>query len=330
MREFGITRREQIPGNLSVTMEKPPHIAISMLGELVAPLRDRDEVAIELICDAMATGDGQIHRRRTFPRRYDVVNQAIIDLAKTELADANPLRVYDVAVSNGISSVEFFEALAKDFNPEMHAMDYLDAIQVVGPFGQWSVVFDNIGRPLQFVGRNFVIPVNGKGSWRHPVNQLLKNWLKRSLLPRALRELGKTDASNCRVQRCDAFHPHAKTLAQRDPRFRIDHGNMYVPVDAHFDLIRVMSVFSNVSDEQVTRAVQALCASLDDGGLLVVGRNPGRHSKEIPTTIFRRQGAELLPVLDLMGGAEQKTTILSVDLQDTKQRLEPSEHGNAD
>jgi hypothetical protein len=51
-----------------------------------------------------------------------------------------------------------------------------------------------------------------------------------------------------------------------------------------------------------------------DGGVLVTGRNRGRETPQIPTTVFARRGSRLLPVRDLMGGSEQKDLALSVRL----------------
>lgn len=75
-----------------------------------------------------------------------------------------------------------------------------------------------------------------------------------------------------------------------------------------------MSVFSHLDKDQVMRAVQALCMSLDEGGLLVLGRNPGRHSDRFPTTIFRREAERLVPIVDVMGGSDERATALEIVL----------------
>lgn len=315
MYRYGIVSRNALPTDLSMQTDEPPMIAFSMLAEFSEPLRECDEVAIEMICNAMATGHGLIHRRRTFPRRYDPVNEAILETAKAELPDARPLRVYDVAVSNGVSSLEFFEMLSRDFDPAFWGMDYLDSIKVVGPFGQWSVIFDNVDRPLQFVGHHFVIPVNERPPARYPINRVLRAWLKGTILPRAQKALQeRIFDSDVRVHKIDAFHPKARAMAEKEPRFRLGQGDMYKPIEDRFDLIRAMSVFSNLDREQISRAVAALCESLVEGGLFAVGRNRGRGTREIPTTIFRREGERLVALVDLMGGAEQKQIILSTEL----------------
>jgi hypothetical protein len=316
MYKQGLVTRDQIPADLSLETDEAPDLAFTLLAEMALPLRPSDEVAIEMICNAMATGHGLVHRRRTFQRRYDRVNAAILDAARQELAGADPLRVYDVAVSNGISSVEFFETLAEEFNPDFFGMDYLDSITVVEGPGGWRIVFDNSGRALQAVGGRFVIPLATRVAWRYPVNRILRMWLKRTALPHAAARLGKAGqgVGGADVRRHDVFHPRAHELAARDPRFRLGFGDMYCPIPRRFDLIRAMSVFSNLDDLRIVRAITAMCSSLEDGGLCVVGRNPGRHSDETPTTIFRREGHVLAPIVDLMGGAEQRGLIMGIDL----------------
>lgn len=314
MYKHGVLARSQIPHDLSMEMSCVPELAFTLLGEIELPLSAADEVAIEMICDAMATGHGLVHRRRTFARRYDRINTAIVEAVARHLPEAIPLHVYDVAVSNGISSVEFFEALDKRFNPEFYGMDYLDSIRVVAVQGGWRVIFDNSGRPLQALGHGFVIPLATRVGWRYPVNRVLRAWLKRRAVPRATTVLAKSQPNADEVVYHDAFHPRARAVANRDPRFRLGFGDMYEAIPNRFDLIRAMSVFSNLDAARVLRATTAMCHSLKEGGLFVVGRNRGRHSDEIPTTIFRRDGGSLLPVVDLMGGAEQRQIISEISL----------------
>lgn len=310
----GIVSRSDIPHDLSATDADPPNLAFTLLAELGMPLRPADEAALELIAEAMATGHGMVHRRRTFPDRYAPVNAATASAVSRVFPDAPRLRVCDVGVSNGITAVEFFLALATVCSPDFFGMDYLDGISVVGPIGRWRVVFDNVGRPLQFVGHRLVIPVVTRDRPRYVINRLLKPWLMRTVLPKARRILGEASDTDARVRKISAFHPRARDLVATDQRFRLAFGDMYQPIAGPFDVVRVMSVFSNLDAGQITRAVSSICTPLVEGGLFVVGRNPGRHSREIPTTIFRRRGHRLVPHLDLMGGAEQSALIQSVEL----------------
>lgn len=310
----GIIARKDIPQDLSATAPDPPSLAFTLLAELDTPLSTAEEAALELIAEAMATGHGLVHRRRTFPGRYAPVNAAIVQAVTQSLPGAAPLRVHDVGVSNGISAAEFFRTLAAASDPQFVGMDYLDAITVVGPIGQWRVVFDNVGRPLQFVGHSLVIPVVTRDRARYVFNRLLRAWLKRTVMPRAQRMLRTMSGPDQLVRTISAFHPRARDLVATDPRFRLEFGDMYEPARGPFDVIRVMSVFSNLDANQIARAVRSICTPLVDGGLLAIGRNPGRHTREIPTTIFRRQGRRLVPLHDLMGGAEQRAVILAVEL----------------
>ena len=306
--------RDQLPKDLSSNIDNPPAIAFTMLSEFELPLRDQDQIALELIGNSMATGHNLVHRRRTFPHRYDAITEAIIGTIANSFPNIDCLRVYDVAVSNGVSSKELFEELSQHFELSLLGMDYLDRIFVVGPIGPWKVVFDNVHRPLQFVSQRFVIPAHGRDPWRYPVNRLLRICLKTLLLPFAKHRLSQNAPGDPKIKEIDTFHPNAIALSRMDPRFNLEHGDMYVPADGTFELIRAMSVFSNLSKEQISRAVIALCSALVDGGLLVVGRNRGRHTKDIPTTVFQRRGPHLVAIQDIMGGAEQRDNLLSLDL----------------
>ena len=101
---------------------------------------------------------------------------------------------------------------------------------------------------------------------------------------------------------------------RRDPRFSLGKADMYKPAPGAFDVIRVMSAFSLLNQSQVERALQAICTPLVEGGLLIFGRNRGRQTHEIPTTVFARQGQRLIAWRDLMGGAEERAVALGLRL----------------
>ena len=86
----GFVTRDQIPADLSPETDESPDLAFTLLADMSLPLRPLDEVAIEMICNAMATGHGLVHRRRTFQRRYDRVNAAILDAARQEIGRCRP------------------------------------------------------------------------------------------------------------------------------------------------------------------------------------------------------------------------------------------------
>lgn len=314
MLRHGYVERADLPEDLSVEAMPTPAIAYTMFEQFGEDLDERDEAAIEIICNTMHTGRDLIHARRSFVRRYDAVNDALMQVMEGIFQKDQKLRVHDVAVSNGVTSREMFEALTGTYDVSLHATDYLDKIWIVDGAAGWQVIFDADGRPLQFVRGSMVLTAQGREPRQFPLNRLIATALKLTVLPGARRRLAalRDDASG--IRSIGIFHPRAQGLAEKDERFTLGQADMYVPVDGPFDIVRVMSAFTDVDDDQLRRAVDALCAPLVDGGLFIVGRNRGRHTSEIPTTIFRRQGDRLVVMRDLMGGAEERDRILGFRL----------------
>lgn len=309
MIRFGYTRRDQLPKTPSKT-KGLRRVAVTILQDLNDPLSERDEAAIEAIGNLIEAGHDRGQTRRSFRKRYKEIDRSIVEELEKRFAHNERIRILDVAASNAITSLELFEALSHLKNFTLHATDLTHEFRVVSvPGSRWRVAFDNLGRPLQFVGYGLVIDAHREERQRYVINQLLARFLKSKILPAAKDCLSADNG----VEKISAFHPRAVELARTEPRFTLGQGDIFEPSDGSFKMIRAMCVLNTLPDSQVRKALQAICGSLVNSGLLVVGNNPGKAASA-PTTIFERRGNRLTVVRDLVGGTEKRELILNTEL----------------
>jgi len=315
MIRFGITKLEQLASELPRSDRRRP-LSYALLGDFNENLSAQDEDIIASICDSIPTGRHLENRGRTFPNRYGPVDELIAEEIVNTFPSDHLVRIHDVAASNAITSAELFQRLSDRGNVSVHATDFLNQIYVVSvPFSTWRTIFDAEKRPLQFLADRFVISASGREHHRFIVNWMLQKYLMRRILPSARRILNQNAASDLgHVQTISVFHPKSIALGRKDPRFTLGRYDMFGPMSQTYDVIRVMSAFGFIGADQVEQTAHMMCTGLVDSGLFVVGRNSGRETREIPTTIFKRRGRRLIPVRDYCGGFVDRELLSKIEL----------------
>lgn len=307
MFSLGIVSREQLPDTLHRS-DRLPELSLTMLAEFDEELSQRDEAAIEAItCLEL--------NRTTHRHRHSALDDVIAEEIDRNFSPSVTVRIHDTAVSNAITSVDLFDKIKSRPKVTLHASDLMVEYLVIAiPGKRWRVVFDSMKRPLQFVSRRMVIPASRQARRSYPINRLIRLYLRSRVLPEARRQLALAEASaSNNFERIGAFHPRAVALAQRDPRFSLGQADLDVPLPGAFEIVRAMNIFFWETPKQVEQGLQGICAPLVEDGLLVIGQNRSTTGENL-TTIFKRQGRNLIPLRDFGGGATVRETALGIRL----------------
>ena len=345
MIKFGIMSRDQIRANakkIRSSRRLLRFIAFTLLRDFGENLSDTEEEFYYLLYRIVPTAFGA---KGTWENRYESFDGKFVEeIEKIFPADC-PLRVHDMAASNAITSLKFFERLKHRKYVRVHATDYYDALYVVAvPGSRWEVVFDAEHRPLQFVGHRMVIDTVWSWTWvriKYPINWLVKMILCATLLPKASRILEEDAAlDGGRVERIELFHPRCIAAARSDSRFTLGRDNLFEPAAGSYEVIRVMGIAEFLPPDRKEAMFLAVSEHLVDGGLLIVSRHFGdghfvsgrfvsghvenSNAAQAPTAIFQRRGVRFVLIRDLVNGYPYKDLLLGLDLTATAGSTEPT------
>ena len=301
----GIVSRSQL-ARLERLPRTPPAIALTLLNEFSA--ETVDERALELIYERMPAGAGTRKRKLTYPGRYRAVDESLQQVIKDAFSPQSRVRIHEVAASNAITSLEMFQKCRSRPNLSVHASDYYDALRVV-EVGNWRVVFDAVGDPVQFINGSLVISGSRPEPNRYLINRAVRRYALHFILPKALQLLNDAPGGGKRIS---LFHPRCLEMAAVEPRFTLGRDNLFAPAPRKFEVIRVMSGLENVSVEDTRHAILELSKCLTDSGLLVIGQNTGRDSQECGTTIFRETGGRFSVATEIMSGSYLTPLVLAL------------------
>ncbi|MCC6984120.1 MAG: hypothetical protein IT535_12670 [Bauldia sp.] len=304
MLRFGIVTRE---GLLEAAAAAPakiaPAVAFPLVETFTGTLSESEEEALAFLYGGIPAGPSI---KLTWRERLRAIDDIILPEIERRFARERTIRVHDMAASNAISSVDFFEQLAATGRALSYlASDFYDALLVVSlPGGRWRVVFNAEGEPLQIVGRRMVLASAGERK-RFPVNRLVHRWAEGRLVPkaRALLAAGK-------AERIALFHPEALALAARDERFRLGRENVFEPPRGPFEVVKIVSFLSphRFDRDTVRRALMAITPTIAEGGLLAVGRTQGTGDR-LDASLFAREGGRLVWVADVRDGYAYKDVV---------------------
>ena len=285
--------------------------------------------ALDLLAEIERTGDSRIKRafiesitdgagvyKRTYSGRFLAFDQHILD-CMSELQFSQPLRFLDAAVSDGSTSVEFFNGIAAHLAADFHfiATDRDSGFLVLNRNGSLDrrVIISAEGEIVQVVWPPFVFsgkrkdklllfPINRIG---HPfamqyARNLLKGW-KENEPDLEAREL---------VFACKAF----RELLAEDSRMEFKAWDIATPwTGERVHCVRAMNILnpSYFSGRQLRSIVENLTASLIDGGLLAIGSNNGPGS-QVDGAIYRIDGSRLLELKSSGAGVRCRQAIQSM------------------
>lgn len=322
MIKFGITRRgkrEEYALQREGEQRGWWPFAYTLLGDLEESYRPSDEALLERLYSSMAGGD--IALKITRRGRFRELDGRILSELDRRFGSDIRLSVHDAAASNGITSLELFRGISRNWSVEFLASDLFDSIWIVEvPSRRWRVVFDVDGSPLQVVGMGLVISCRRESTWRYPVNRVVERKVVRTIVPTAQDILNRYRASGegkmggkRYVRRVRLFHPECLQAERQEVGFLLSRHDVTEQINRKFHLVRVMNALTprHLNDELVRRGIRASAASLVPGGILVIGRSPEECDDECRVTAYEHTEDTLRPIWSLHGGYEWPSLVAS-------------------
>lgn len=284
-------------------------IAIDLYPQIAAAnLPDRDELQQHaLLRFALANGTF----KRTYGGRFRDFDREAIAIALDAFPPPCALRVHDMAVSDGRTSVDFFEALAERYGQGLrfHASDLVPYVWRLQRAGEpLRVIVDDEDHVLQVIRPPFVFSVPRPEDVRlYPLNHAIRRMLQARAVPRLLAAAAAGQAERTRI---DLVHAECAKRVRDDARFELTQHDITRPVGSEFHVVRAMNIlnpdyFDAATLEQI---VGHVCGSVAEGGVLVTGSNQGPDSPVLGS-IFRKSGGRFEELHASAGGSPVRALV---------------------
>jgi hypothetical protein len=231
--------------------------------------------------------------KTTYPNRLDDLNQSLLEFLPAE----GVLEIMDVAVSSGVSTIEWSDQLlANGVRHRLVAGDLDPDGRLLSWGGCFAVLFDGSGRePLLLEVGPLALPVRSDRRFAK---------LARPLLTRIFRALGTG----------------ARPVSLVSPRLRrrseieVVRDDIVVPgrFPQRFDVVRVANLMQRAYFDEPTLGTIAvnLRERLRDGGVLVVCRTAEDNVNQ--ASILRRRGDSFSREASVNGGSEVEELLLAL------------------
>ncbi len=235
--------------------------------------------------------------------RFTVLDSIILEDLKNIHNTTKSLIVMDLAVSSGVTSVEFYKLLRSAFSVDFIATDlWYEAISIKSPQYGWIVVLYSDGNELQYVVGPFVLPGQGRESLFYPINIALRQLCRWMTLPKAqaiLKKYNSSEFSYFQTSMVDGYEVtklcllahECMELAKSSRYFRFEVSNIMEPFAYRADVIRAMNILTPTYfyDTQLQQGIRNCLNVLNREGVLVLGQSITDESDDIKATIFRRK-----------------------------------------
>ncbi len=285
--------------------------------ELFLTPRPADEEALEAQARAffhsIALRNGT--HKTTFAHRLDDLNAVV----NTLLPAHRPLEVMDVAVSSGISTLEWMESLqAAGVECRMLAGDLTVHAFLLSMNRSLHILVDRTGYPLQFdiLGRPIPYPPGKRRFWLFPLLLAV-----RAVLPSLFAAVCKGHPSGKADGTLSRFGIRCRPITLVSPRLGECADIQVIEDDIlsntalpdRFHVLRAANILnrSYFSEEKLQRILTNLRARLKQDGLLIVCRTSAQNVNH--GTIFRRNEDGKFAVVRRIGdGSEIENLVLAL------------------
>lgn len=311
MLKLGVRRIEEL-SRYTVVLGRARKIDVRLYGEILRG-HPEDDRWLPLVLQSYRASNRA--PKRTESGRFEAFDALLLETLG-ERGPGPPLAVHDMGVSDGRTAVELYEKLRPLGVAEFVASDWYPALHLVQHRRRgWSVAFDEDGHAVQYAGFGFVLsPPEPDRLLLYPLNRLLHLVFDRFLRPRAAAALSGLDLAELgtleerehgafRFSRIPLVCRECLDLMEQDDAFRYERHDVREPCARRFHVIRAMNVVNHLSASDQRRALRALHGSLEEGGLLALGRSRDPSGETLGSIFERRDGA-LHRVRTLHGGSE--------------------------
>jgi hypothetical protein len=251
--------------------------------------------------------------KKTYARRLDGINE----VANRLLPKFRPLRIMDVGISSGVSTLEWVESLEnKRIDYHLDAVDLMVRGMLIEMPRGVDVLADVAGRPL-------LIDLNGK--WipfppgkRDLIRHFFKILIIRGALYLAAPEVSHSEANGKAASKGRWFNASKAPLVYSElmhhTRVTVTEGNLLDPatLPARLHVVRAANILnrSYFSDDQLLAIVQNLRATLCESGLLVICKTDDSGRTEGTVFVLKDNGSfEILETIN--GGSEIEDLVCS-------------------
>jgi CheR methyltransferase, SAM binding domain len=288
---------------------------MSSLADLFVPAGELSEASQELersFFDSLRVKNGVY--KTTYAHRLDDLNARVANY----LPAARPLQVLDVAISSGVSTLEWVESFEEaGLDYYMTGIDLTIGGLLVSFGGRLHAVLDQAKWPLLFEvdGRWVSNPPRKKDRFRHFFSLAL---IKSALFLWAQRY---RDSDESRIQRILGMPTRTRAInlvtprLMNHPRVTIGEGNILADSwrQGTFHVIRAANILnrSYFDNEALTRIIHNLRRHLAPGGILIVCNSDTDEEAVNHATVFALREDKRFEVRSKMnGGSEVEDLIL--------------------
>lgn len=252
--------------------------------------------------------------KRTQAGRFQDFDGSIANVLKDCFESyGDVIRIHDLAVSDGRTSVDFYEVLRSNLPNQLDFLGSdLDLEFHVLNFGRSGrAIYDCRGTCLQLVIPPFVHARRSEPRSRLLfLDRFFGKLLSSSLVP-SLDELLRR--RNERVSKIRLLSPRAAELESRSPNVRFEQADLLERPRGlgTFHIVRAMNVLnrSYFREEFLRHAVCNVFLALKENGVFVTGSNQDAGS-EVEGGVYRRRGDRFVPEYEANGGSPVREILL--------------------
>ena len=276
MFKAGIYKKEQLSEQrLYSFWGKRRYVTLALYNEFPGT-EDQVERYQEHVINRVATANGSF--KKTHSNRFDAFDDLSLSHIQKQYPGAQSLRVHDLAVSDGRTTVPYFKKLSDIYGESLKykASDYAPYFKIIRRKGSPShVVIDSDGTLIQFTVSPFVFnAVQPENKFVYPVNFIAREILRRKFVNPLLQNY-KHDPQDIDVQDLSLLCSACQNLIDTDKRFTFEQYNILGPGNDRFDVVRAMNILnpSYFDEKKMKVAISNIHHSLETDGILITGSN---------------------------------------------------------
>ncbi|MBN8520999.1 MAG: hypothetical protein J0L77_03770 [Alphaproteobacteria bacterium] len=252
--------------------------------------------------------------KKTHLNRFDEFDEICRGIIIRHVPVQNSVSVHDMAVSDGRTSVPFFEFLSGHYGQSLSflASDYSPGFKAVYDPADSNkrLILDHQNRLIQIVAPPFVFQVVCPESGLfYPVNRLYRHYIQKkwaqNLYQSYLRSPSLFQTKDILIL-CRA----CQNLTH-DSRFSFDTYDVLSGIRGTQQIIRAMNILniSYFAPDQMAQAVSHICGALAPGGLLITGSN-GDGGTDVRGGVYKKTESGMIKIHDFSGGSPAESLIL--------------------
>jgi hypothetical protein len=277
MFKLGIASVKDLKNGSGLTLfRKKKNISITLYDQIQT--EPEFDILAERILNSFA--DSRSTYKRTYVNRFSNFDKMAYDCILKSFEKSKNLIIQDTGVSDGRTSVDFFNILnrefecilfeASDYNPYVNVLEYRNFKIVLSPEDDTS---KNKIVEISFAPPPFVFNIMYPDRLiYYPINRLIVFVLMHTIVPKILKMHEKNKISSKKIM---LFCPSALKLMENDNRFKLIEHNILKPFIKKSHIVRAMNILnlSYFSNKEFITIIRNFHDGLLENGLLITGSN---------------------------------------------------------